>query len=305
MRLTRLLVVAVVALVVVVARVPAPPSARATEAKPDWSAAEVLRIRAHFDSVLTELATRDLSTLGETQRGQRAVLLQTLRAYRDRGVFPHNYDFPGQAVPYFVDRKTGTLCAVAHLVESTGRRDIVDRVARLDNNVLVPRLAGDSAFTSWLDAHGITLAEAARIQVPYNAQPMPLEDKRFVAGLVLAPLAITATAVTSVWNAWGNSDGHRRGVSVVGVTSGVLAVGAGAMLASNTNLPKEVYGVAAITAVTGGIGIALSSRSISRRRAIVAAEREATEKRSIAQATLIPILPSRDSGAGVGVSLKF
>jgi hypothetical protein len=77
------------------------------------------------------------------------------------------------------------------------------------------------------------------------------------------------------------------------------------MLASNTNLPKEVYGVAAITAVTGGIGIALSSRSISRRRAIVAAEREATEKRSIAQATLIPILPSRDSGAGVGVSLKF
>src|SRR5688572_19319569 len=104
------------------------------------SPAEVARIRAHFDSVLVELAARDLSTLTVAQRANRSGLVTTLVAYRERGVFPHNYDFPGEAVPYFVDRKTGTLCAVAHLLASTGRRDIVDRVARADNNVWVPSL---------------------------------------------------------------------------------------------------------------------------------------------------------------------
>jgi hypothetical protein len=119
--------------------------------------AEVRRIRTHFDSVLTELTARDVHALSGNQIARRRALLTTVRAYRERGVFPHNYDFPGQAVPYFVDRKTGTLCAVAHLLESTGRRDIVDRVARANNNVWVAQLAGDSAFTNWLDANGITL----------------------------------------------------------------------------------------------------------------------------------------------------
>ena len=116
-----------------------PGSANARER--NGAAAEVQRIRAHFDSVLTELVLRDASSLTEAQRTERAALVATLRAYRDRGVFPHNYDFPDRATPNFVDRKTGTLCAVAHLLASTGRRDIVDRVARMDNNVLVAQLA--------------------------------------------------------------------------------------------------------------------------------------------------------------------
>lgn len=78
------------------------------------------------------------------------------------------YVFPGRAVPYFVDRKTGVLCAVAHLLESTGRRDVVDRVAALDNNIWVAQLAGDTAFRRWLDTHSLTSTEAARIQVPYQ-----------------------------------------------------------------------------------------------------------------------------------------
>ncbi len=71
-------------------------------------AAEVGRLRAHFDSVLSELATHDLHALGAAQRANRAMLVAELTRYRSRGAFPHNYDFPGQSVPYFVDRKTGT-----------------------------------------------------------------------------------------------------------------------------------------------------------------------------------------------------
>jgi len=140
-------------------------------------AREVARIRAHFDSVLVELRARDVRALTPTQRQQRGRLIATLGAYRDAGQFPHNYDFPGQAVPYFVDRETGALCAVANLIASTGRGDIVERVTRTNNNVWVPALAGDTAFRAWLDGHGLTLAEAARIQIPYMGgapDPVPV-----------------------------------------------------------------------------------------------------------------------------------
>ncbi|HTE43613.1 MAG TPA: hypothetical protein VK636_00105, partial [Gemmatimonadaceae bacterium] len=119
----------------------------------------------HFDSVLTELSGRDIGALTATQRSNRGTLVRELAAYSRRGVFPHNYDFPGRAVPYFVDRKTGTLCAVGNLLAFTGRRDVVDRVARANNNVWVDQLSADTAFAAWLDANGLTLHEAARIQL--------------------------------------------------------------------------------------------------------------------------------------------
>ena len=165
MRLNRLVIATALTLVTLAA---ATATGRATTAPLRFDGrGGVHRIRTHFDSVLTGLGSRDLTALTQEQRARRASLMTTLRAYQARGVFPHNYDFPGQDVPYFVDRKTGTLCAVAHLLASTGRRDIVDRVARANNNVLVPQLAGDSAFTHWLSDNGITLDEAAFIQVPY------------------------------------------------------------------------------------------------------------------------------------------
>jgi hypothetical protein len=107
---------------------------------------EVARIRAHFDSVLVGLPSRDTHALLPTQRARRSHLLRTLHTYRDAGAFPHNYDFPQQPTPYFIDRGSGVLCAVAHLLASTGRRDIVDRVAAMNNNVYVSGLAGDTAF---------------------------------------------------------------------------------------------------------------------------------------------------------------
>src|SRR5262245_8356563 len=113
-------------------------------------AREIARIRAHFDSVLTELSAYDARFSTAPQVARRQSLIATLRGYRARGVFPHNYDF-AEPMPYFVDRKTGTLCAVAFLLESTGRRDIVDRVAQADNNVWVAQLAGDTALGTWLD----------------------------------------------------------------------------------------------------------------------------------------------------------
>lgn len=275
-----------------------PPTQRSADAT------EIRRIRIHFDSVLADLSARDVRGLTDSQLARRATAISTLRAYRDRGVFPHNYDFPGQAVPYFVDRKTGTLCAVAHLLASTGYRDIVDRVSRTDNNILVPQLAGDSAFSAWLTDNGLTLAEAAHIQVPY-AQPMSqAEVVRDIAFVAVSPFAFAGSAITSIANLTGNSDGHRRWVNAVGIVSGVttILVGGRLALSNATDNPAQLGG--AIAAV-GATSLALSVRGVHRRHNFVEAQREAS-RRAIAQATMAPIVTmGSHPSAGVGVALKF
>jgi hypothetical protein len=256
---------------------------------------EIRRIRAHFDSVIVELQQRDVSELTSRQRRARADIVSTLTRYRDRGVFPHNYDFAAPT-PYFIDRKTGTRCAVAHLLESTGRRDIVLRVAAMDNNVWVAELAGDTALATWLDQHGLTLAEAARIQVPYMGEP---DD------VVVAPppsarsfnTASTATVGTSALigalNVWANRDGHSRLGNVVGVTSGLASLGMGvAGIAS----PGRSESVGAANLVTGALNVFISTRGILRNRRI-AEQREA-------QLNVVPTV-SLNEGAGVAVSFRF
>lgn len=130
-------------------------------------AAETARIRAHLEEVERELLARDVSHLSEAQRTARAQHIRVLREYREAGVFPHNHDFPGERVPYFVDEH-GTLCAMAYLISRSGRHDLVERVATSRNNARVRELANDPDLIAWLDAAGLTAAEAARIQPAYD-----------------------------------------------------------------------------------------------------------------------------------------
>lgn len=268
---------------------------------------EIVRIRAHFDSVLSELAARDLGTLAAPQRDRRRALTAALRAYRDRGVFPHNYDFPGRAVPYFVDRKTGTLCAVANLLAATGRRDIVDRVATTDNNVWVAELAGDTAFTSWLDANGITLAEAARIQVPYARPVSNSEIARQVSFLVVAPIGVMGALVTTPWNAFGNGDGHHTRVSAIGMGAGLLAGTAGGLLLSVRDLDSGVYGIGAATIGVGALSMVASAHAMSRRHSTVVAKREAEQRARSVSASVSPLVTEQGgrTGLGAAVALRF
>jgi hypothetical protein len=258
------------------------------------------RVRAHFDSVLVELGARDLRQLAPGQRRNRATLIATLRAYSGRGEFPHNYDFPGQAVPYFVDRKTGTLCAVAYLLESTGRRDIVDRVAKANNNVRVPELAGDTALARWLDASGLTLAEAARIQVPYMGPAQPAAPVRAsqAPATVAAPYALGSAALAGAWNAFVNIDGHRRSATVLGLATGAVAMGTGLAVLARSGAPR---GLGAASAVVGGMGALLATRSFARHRSAVAAAGAGAR-----EITVAPFVSGgRDGATGVSVAIRF
>ena len=297
MRLERLVLAAVFALTIIAAS-----TQHATAAPSDAAAAEVTRIRVHFDSVLTSLDRRDVSSLTAEQRSHRTSLIATLRAYQARGLFPHNYDFPGQPTPYFVDRKTGTLCAVAHLLASTGRRDIVDRVARADNNVWVPQLAGDSAFTRWLDDNGLTLDEAAFIQMPYAQPVSEAQVARNVGFAVAAPFALGGALATSLWNATSNADGHSSRLSKIGMISGLATVGLGATVLSKSEFN---HGVAASGVAMGLTSVALSMRSMHN-HSVITAQREAEKARTMAQTAVVPMVDVSNGGsAGIAVSVRF
>lgn len=130
-------------------------------------ATEVARIQARLKQVERRLRSRDVSHLNAAQRTARAAALDALRDYRERGIFPHNHDFPGRRVPYFVD-KHGRLCALAYLMARSGRSDLVARIAATSNNVSVLELANDAELGAWLERNGLALEEAASIQLAYN-----------------------------------------------------------------------------------------------------------------------------------------
>jgi hypothetical protein len=203
----------------------------------DPAPSEVARLRAHFDSVLQELRIRDVSSLSPTQREARGTLILRLERYAAAGRFPHNHVVAGSFVPVFRDEH-GTLCAMAYLIASTGRTDIVDDVARTNNLAYLPELAKDERLRVWLDSTGLTVAEAARIQPQYDGGPcfcvgpspepqrsastayfvlsgVGLGANVFVAANALAPRDMTARAL--------------RRISYIGVATGAAQIALGAM----------------------------------------------------------------------------
>jgi hypothetical protein len=127
---------------------------------------EVARLRAHFDSIDVELRGARGLRLTSSQRMARATLIGWLRQYRDAGEFPENERFANRAMPFFRDGR-GALCAMAYLIERSGRRDLVDRIATTRNNAFIAELANDPALRAWLDSVGLSVSEAARIQPTY------------------------------------------------------------------------------------------------------------------------------------------
>lgn len=131
---------------------------------------ETTRLRAHFAAVERELLTGAVSHLSLARRAARERHVKRLHAYAAAGVFPRNSDFPGRAVPYFIDRH-GTRCAMAYLIEQSGAAEYVQLVAERSNNAFIAEIVRDPVLggplLDWLDANGLSVEEAARIQPAY------------------------------------------------------------------------------------------------------------------------------------------
>ena len=131
------------------------------------AADEHRRVRAHLADALRAVRAAPTVALSPQQRARRRRVLRALARYIAAGRFPINR-VSAARTPIFVDA-AGARCAMAALLESTGDHALVRRVAREHNLAYVPQLRDDPALGAWLTRHGITLAEAARIQPAYHA----------------------------------------------------------------------------------------------------------------------------------------
>jgi hypothetical protein len=123
------------------------------------------RVRRHLVGA-ERLARARRVVLDPLKTANRLMLLDELGRYRRRGRFPLNHSFRTRAAPEFIDSH-GTRCAVAHLMEISGQRELVLYIAKADNNARVGKLARLPELRAWLAGVGLSLAEAARIQPTY------------------------------------------------------------------------------------------------------------------------------------------
>jgi hypothetical protein len=165
-------------------------------------AEEITRVREHLLGAINVVGSAPTADLSPAQRAQRTLLLGQLIRYAVAGRFPKNIRLPDGMEPTFVDHE-GTRCAMAHLIDSTGANQLVDRVSAAANHAYVRELAADPTLVSWLIEHGLSAEEAARIQPGYCGSPA-LEcvcDMSFVnatdlvAGLVQADSSLLVDEV--------------------------------------------------------------------------------------------------------------
>jgi hypothetical protein len=258
---------------------------------------EVVRLRAHFDSVDLELRGRDVSRLTPAQRERRATLVRWLKEYRNAGVFPVNDKFAGQFVPFFRDSR-GVQCAMAYLIDRSGRRDIVDKVARTRNNAYVRELADDPALIEWLDDNGLTVSEAARIQPQYEGitpgAPDRVSSDFAIATLVLGGGSLASTGVNLVKP------------TLTGEIVGIL-VGGGAIVNGIAHLDENrgTKRVANASIIAGSVGVAASVAAFAWPR--IRSQKSAVVANNSRNFMITPsIVPTSNSySLGVGASAKF
>lgn len=109
---------------------------------------------------------------------QRATQIERLRAYAAAGVFPVNDDQPGM-LNIFMDEQ-GRRCAMAELIWRSGHADLVQDVARTDNDLQLGSVTG-GPLMDWILTSGLTQEEVAFVQEPDffigNELPIDLQQQ--------------------------------------------------------------------------------------------------------------------------------
>lgn len=194
---------------------------------PSPSAPEHRRVRDHLTRALHSVRSASPIALSDRQRARRRAALRALGRYIVAGRYPVNRVAPSPT-PVFVD-EGGARCAVAALLESTGHHALVGRIARDHNLARIDDLRDDHELVAWLADHGLTLAEAARIQPMYAAHTE-------------AHWQPTVSIVASVSGGAATDSGAQFALSP-GVRVGVRRV-----ITGSTDHGNSVYGSLALTA---------------------------------------------------------
>ena len=268
---------------------------------------EAVRLQAHFDQVDVELRNRDVSHLSGSQRENRAKLVAWLGEYRDAGEFPLNDKFADEAVPFFRDSK-GTLCAMAYLIDRSGRSDIVNHVASTRNNAYIRELVDDRNLVRWLDTWGLTAAEAARIQPAYDGTPCcslpggPGENSRNTVDADYALLSM-GLGGSSLGTLGFNLFSPSRRSGAAGVLAGTAAIIAGMAHADDIGDRR----VARANVVAGSLAMIGGVRGLLR-KADTRAQAPAPSKQTLVSETRVTpdvILSPNETRVGLRMQARF
>jgi hypothetical protein len=221
---------------------------------------EVIRLQAHFDSVLSELHAHSTIALNASQRVNRQILILWLKDYRDSGLFPRNDQVPERPTPFFRDSR-GVLCAMAYLVQRSGRSDLVDRIARTANNATIAELSGDEGLRTWFDSVGFTAAEAGRVQPGYNFPNPITETDVAVERRSLPPAASMALNMASLATAAVNIKSPSPTSALLGVAAGLVGFVAGAQQVHES---RDGRAYAISNMVTGAAAVTLAAMRLIR-----------------------------------------
>jgi len=267
---------------------------------------EVARLRAHFDSVDIELRTRDVSHLSVEQRASRTKLIGWLREYRNAGRFPQNDRFRDQFVPFFRDSR-GTLCAMAYLVDRSGRGDIVDQIAKSRNNAYIRDLTDDRDLVAWLDASGLSVSEAARIQPMYGDNPCctivdPVvvpDPNRVSSSYALLSMGLGGSSLGTLgFNLFSPS----RTSGAVGLTAGVAAIIAGAAHIKDGGGNEKV---AKANVAVGSVAVIAAVRTLfAMPRARASVTTKASRRTVVSDAAIAPDVIVSPSATRLGLRLQ-
>lgn len=123
-----------------------------------------VRIREHLRRAEQDLRRTEHAELTSDQRRRRKLALDRLREYCQQGSFPRNRRRTGRA-PCFIGAND-VPCAMAYLLQQDGREDLVEAVMETDPTIRLETVE-DGPLVEWVEANGLTMGEAARIQPSY------------------------------------------------------------------------------------------------------------------------------------------
>jgi hypothetical protein len=189
---------------------------------------------------------------------------------------------------------------MAYLVDRSGRTDIVDQIAKTRNNAFIRELTDDRALVAWLDASGLSVDEAARIQPTYGSYPVFVADqKRVSANYALLSMGLGGSSLGSLgFNLFTPS----RTSGGVGLAAGVATIIAGAAHLDETGGNKRI--AVANTALGSLAAISALHALFVARAGHQGATREESKRQLVSNATISPDLMVVGNVPMMGVRLR-
>jgi hypothetical protein len=123
---------------------------------------ESKRVQIHHARMERSLRRASVGHLTRWQQRKREQVLYAYGNYWRAGEFPKNET--GQLFAHVFQDADGKLCGVASMIASTGRRDLVQQVAK-NNNDLNVRDVKSGPILEWARDHGFSRRELIRVQI--------------------------------------------------------------------------------------------------------------------------------------------